>query len=384
MATAHSALDIVKQLIAFDTTSRNSNLALIAFAQGILERAGARVRLTHDESGQKANLFATLGPQGDRGYVLSGHTDVVPVDGQQWSSEPFAAVERDGRLYGRGTADMKGFVGVALALAPEFARAKLKRPLHFAFSYDEETGCAGVRRLLDDVKAAGIKPELAVIGEPTEMRVAGAHKGGAVIETIARGREGHSSAPERGANAVMMAGAFIGCLQALGEELKGDKDTRFDPPYSTVQANMVAGGTAVNVLAREAVVTWEYRSLPKHDGAAIVGRAQARAEEIVKEFRANAPEARFETKVPASYPALDTEADSPAVRLALSLAGQNEVHALAFGTEAGFFQAAGIPAVVCGPGSINQAHRADEYIALTQLAACERFLRRLAERATRD
>ena len=377
------ALDSVKRLIAFDTTSRNSNLELIAFAEDILTKAGARVRLTHDATGKKANLFASLGPDGDGGYVLSGHTDVVPVDGQDWRSDPFAPEIRDGKLYGRGSADMKGFLGTVLALVPEFARAPLKRPLHFAFSYDEEVGCVGVRGLLDDLKTQGVKPALAIIGEPTEMRVVGAHKSGAVIETRARGREGHSSAPDRGANAVMMAGEFVASLARLGETLKADSDPHFEPPYTTVQANMIAGGTAVNVLAREARITWEYRALPDRDASALVAKMMALADaDILPPYRAGAPEAAFETRVRASYPGLVRDMHSPAVQLASALAGANDVHAVSYGTEAGLFQAAGIPAVVCGPGSIAQAHKADEFVALDQLDACAAFLRRLATRAS--
>lgn len=379
---APSVLETVKRLIAFDTTSRNSNLELIAYAREILEREGARVRLTHDLQARKANLFATLGPEGDGGYVLSGHTDVVPVDGQEWSSDPFAPELRGGRLYGRGTADMKGFIGAALALVPGFARLPLKRPLHFAFSYDEEIGCVGVRGLLEDLRARNLKPALAVVGEPTEMRVVGAHKSGAVIETLARGREGHSSAPSRGANAVMMAGEFVATLAALGEELQKDADEHFDPPYTTLQANMIGGGTAVNVLAREARVIWEYRALPDRDAESIVARVAAAAEtEILPRYRAGFPEARFETRTKASYPGLVRDPKSPAVRLASALTGSNDVFAVSYGTEAGLFQSAGIPAVVCGPGSIGQAHKADEYVELSQLDACAAFLRRVAERA---
>jgi acetylornithine deacetylase len=224
------AVDLVKRLIAFDTTSRNSNLDLIAHAAEIAQSAGARVRLTYDDARRKANLFASIGPEGNGGYVLSGHTDVVPVDGQNWSSDPFAPEVRDGKLYGRGTADMKGFIGTALSLLPEFARLDLKRPLHFAFSYDEEVGCVGVRRLLDDLARENIKPALAIIGEPTEMRVVAAHKAGAVIATTAKGREGHSSAPERGASAVMMAGEFIAALAALGTEMQAERDNSSSPP----------------------------------------------------------------------------------------------------------------------------------------------------------
>jgi acetylornithine deacetylase len=377
-----SVLSLVEKLIAFDTVSRNSNLELIAFAQNLLQAAGAKVRLTYDLSKTKANLFASLGPERAGGYVLSGHTDVVPVDGQDWSSDPFAAEIRDGRLYGRGAADMKSFIAVVLTLAPEFAALNLKRPIHFAFSFDEEVGCVGVRRLLEDLQTADIKPALAIIGEPTEMCVVGAHKAGAVIDTIARGREGHSSAPERGANAVMMAGEFITALSALGAELTKDRDEFFDPPYTTLQANMVSGGTAVNVLAREARVVWEYRALPDRDAEAIVERAKKRAlSEILPRYRSGAPEATFETAIRAAYPGLIRDTNSPAVRLACALSGCNDIHAVSYGTEAGLFQAAGIPAVVCGPGSIAQAHKADEFVALDQLDACAAFLRRVAQRA---
>jgi acetylornithine deacetylase len=377
-----SALAIVQRLIGFDTTSRNSNLDLIGFASDLLTQAGARTRLTYDEGRRKANLFATLGPDGDGGTVLSGHSDVVPVDGQNWASDPFKPEVRDSRLYGRGAADMKGFVGTVLALAPEFAALDLKRPLHFAFSYDEEIGCVGVRRLIDDLKAANIRPALAIIGEPTGMRVVGGHKSGAVIETVARGREGHSSAPAKGANAVMMAGEFVALLAGLGEELKGDIDTHFDPPHTTIQANMIAGGTAVNVLAREARVVWEYRALPDRLAGAIVATAEARAQnQILPRYRGGAPEAQFESRVRAIYPGLKRDPQSPAVQLACAISGENSVHTVAYGTEAGLFQAAGIASVICGPGSIDQAHRADEYVALEQLDACAAFLRGVAAHA---
>jgi acetylornithine deacetylase len=382
MAESSPALDLVKRLIAFDTTSRNSNLELIEFVKSLLERTGAKTRLTFDDGKVKANLFATLGPQRDGGYVLSGHTDVVPVDGQDWSSDPFSAEVRGGKLFGRGAADMKGFAGVALSLLPELARLDLKRPLHFAFSFDEEVGCVGVRRLLADLTHAGIKPALAIIGEPTEMRVVAAHKSGAVIETIAKGREGHSSQPLRGASAVMMAGEFIASLGALGNELMADRDEFFDPPYTTVQANVFSGGTAVNVLARQARVIWEYRGLPDRDMDAVRRRAELKASGIASRYRDGAPEAGFETRIQAEYPGLVRDPDSPAVQLACAVSGSNDVHSVSYGTEAGLFQAAGIPAVVCGPGSITVAHKADEFVALDQLDACAAFLRRLAQRAT--
>src|SRR6185295_76029 len=304
MASAPSAADVLTRLIAFDTVSRNSNLKLIAFAAELLEGLGARVRLTHDDAGAKANLFATLGPERDGGFVLSGHSDVVPVDGQSWSSDPFTAQLRDARIYGRGTADMKGFIASTLALAPEFAALDLQRPLHFAFSFDEEVGCVGVRKLIADLKTAAIKPALAIIGEPTSMRVVAAHKAGAVIETVAKGREGHSSEPAQGASAVMMAGEFIAALAALGNELAADRDEHFEPPYTTVQANMMGGGTAVNVLAGEARVLWEYRALPDRETSAIMARAETQAAAIAARYRQGSPQAGFATKIHAAYPGL--------------------------------------------------------------------------------
>jgi acetylornithine deacetylase len=378
-----AALELVKTLIGFDTTSRGSNLDLIAHAQGLLEKAGARYRLSYDSSGAKANLFATLGPDGDGGFVLSGHTDVVPVDGQDWASDPFLPEVREGKLYGRGACDMKGFVGVALSLLPDMARAKLKRPLHFALSYDEEVGCVGVQGLLNDLQEQVIRPALAIVGEPTLMRVVGAHKGGAKLITHCHGKEHHSSAPEKGANAVMMAGEFVGLLNSVWDELRADEDPRFDPPHSTVQACMIEGGTAVNILARAAEVTWEYRALPDRDAAAIIERVKQRAAaEILPRYRQRAAQAAFETRLHAQYPGLVMDEDSPAIHLARELTGSNRTEAVAYGTEAGHFQVAGIPAVICGPGSIDQAHQADEYVALSELEACETFLRKVIAKAS--
>ena len=378
-----AALDLVRDLIAFDTTSRDSNLKLIDYAQSLLEKAGARCRRSYNAEGDKANLFATLGPDGDGGFVLSGHTDVVPVDGQDWSSDPFKPEVRDGKLYGRGACDMKGFVGTALALAPQIAKAKLTRPIHFALSYDEEVGCVGVKSLLDDLKAQGIKPGLAIIGEPTLMTIVGAHKGGAKLVTRCCGREHHSSGPEKGANAVMMAGEFVTLLDSVWDELRADSDSRFDPPHSTVQATVIQGGTAVNILAKEAEVTWEYRCLPDRDPDKIIARVKNRAEaEVLPKYKRRAPEAQFDTVLHAQYPGLVMDEDSPAVRLARELTGANRVEAVAYGTEAGHFQSYGIPAVICGPGSIDQAHRPDEYCALSELEACEHFLRKVIAKAS--
>jgi acetylornithine deacetylase len=374
-------LDLVKRLIAFDTTSRLSNLALIDFVQEMLEDLGARCRRSYDATGQKANLFATLGPDGDSGYVFSGHTDVVPVDGQDWSSDPFSAEIRGDKLFGRGTCDMKGFVGVALSLAPEIAKAKLKRPIHFALSYDEEVGCTGVSGMLDDLAAAGIKPALAIVGEPTLMKVVGAHKGGTAVRTKCHGHEGHSSAPHKGASAVMMAGEFIAALSQIGVELQDDRDRRFDPPFSTTQANIVTGGTALNILAKEARIVWECRTLPGRDPQDVVARAKELAAAILPKYKTGAPDASFETVVTSSYPGLALNMDSPAVALAREISGANSVDAVAYGTEAGHFARAGIPAVICGPGSIDQAHKPDEFVALSELTACETFLRKVIAKA---
>jgi acetylornithine deacetylase len=378
-----NALGLVKDLIAFDTTSRDSNLALIDHAQGLLEKAGARCRRTYDTSGAKANLFATLGPDGDGGYVLSGHTDVVPVDGQDWSSDPFKPEVRGSKLYGRGACDMKGFVGTALALVPEIGKAKLKRPIHFALSYDEEVGCAGVKGLLDDLKAQNLKPALAIIGEPTLMKIVGAHKGGAKLVTRCCGREHHSSGPEKGANAVMMAGEFVSLLDKVWDELRADTDMRFDPPHSTLQATVIHGGTAVNILAKEAEVTWEYRALPDRDPSKIIARVKERADaEVLPKYQRRAAEAAFQTTLHAQYPGLVMDEDSLAIRLARELTGANQVEAVAYGTEAGHFQNYGIPAVICGPGSIDQAHRPDEFCELSELEACEAFLRKVIAKAS--
>jgi acetylornithine deacetylase len=378
-----AALDLTKQLIAFDTTSRGSNLALIDFAQELLEKHGARCRRSYDPTGKKANLFASIGPEGNGGYVLSGHTDVVPVDGQDWSSDPFKAEVRDGLLYGRGTADMKGFVATALSLAGEMAKAGLKRPIHFALSYDEEVGCAGAPVLLADLAKENIRPALAIIGEPTDMKVVGAHKGGVGFRTRCLGHEGHSSAPHKGASAVMMAGEFIAGLSRVARELEDDRDPRFDPPYSTSLANLISGGTAQNILAREAIITWECRTLPGRDGTKVGTRMTELAQaEILPKYRKGAPDAAVETKVMTNYPGLALDADSPAVTLARELTGANAVETVAYGTEAGLFQQAGIPAVICGPGSIEQAHKPDEFIKLSELDACEKFLRRLIAKAS--
>jgi acetylornithine deacetylase len=277
---------------------------------------------------------------------------------------------------------MKGFVGTALSLAGEIGKARLARPLHFALSYDEEVGCVGVTGLLADLKQQNLKPALAIIGEPTLMAVVGAHKSGAVLHTTCRGHEHHSSAPEKGANAVMMAGEFVALLDDVWNGLRADADPRFDPPHSTVQAGRIVGGTVVNVLAREALVTWEYRALPDRDAGKIVETVKRRAaEEILPKYRRRAKDAAFDTNLLAAYPGLVMDETSPAIALAREITGANRIEAVSYGTEAGHFQRAGIPAVICGPGSIDQAHKPDEYCELSEYAACETFLRKVIAKA---
>jgi acetylornithine deacetylase len=278
---------------------------------------------------------------------------------------------------------MKGFIGTALALAGEMAKAKLKRPLHFALSYDEEVGCAGAPVLLADLAEARIRPALAIIGEPTDMKVVGAHKGGVGYLTRCLGHEGHSSAPHKGASAVMMAGDYLVALDRVARELEADRDPNFDPPFSTALSNTIAGGTAQNILAREVTLTWECRTLPGRDGAKVGMRMNQIAQnEILPKYRKGAPEAGFQTKLTTNYPGLAFDADSPAIAFARELSGANAVEAVSYGTEAGLFQQAGIAAVVCGPGSIEQAHKPDEFVKLSELDACEKFLRRLIAKAS--
>ena len=386
MAGARPAtLDLIKRLVAFDTTSRNSNLALIRFVADYLSGHGIEATVIGDESGEKANLFATLGPAGDGGIVLSGHTDVVPVDGQEWSSDPFEVVHADARLYGRGTADMKSFIATVLALVPEFQAANLNLPIHLAFSYDEEVGCLGVHGLVRHIDTGDVRPRLVLIGEPTEMKVANAHKGIRAFHTTVTGLEAHSSATHRGVNAIEYAARLIGFLGDVADEMKARADpaSRFEPPYVTISVGTMHGGTALNIIPRQCSFDWEYRLLPDDDEDEIFTRFSAFAEdEVLPRMRAVAPEAAIVTVPHARVPALRPAEGSPAEALILALAESNQTHVISFGTEGGIYQEAGIPTVVCGPGNIAQAHKPDEFIALDQIAACERFLRRLIDYAS--
>jgi len=371
---------LLGRLVAFDTTSRNSNLELIDFVAAFLARHGIPSRLIRDETGAKANLVATIGPEGPGGIVLSGHTDVVPVDGQPWTSDPWTMVERDGRLYGRGTADMKAFSAVALAMVPAFVAAKPKIPIHLALSYDEEIGCFGVPGIIDFMKKAGIRPRAIVVGEPTSMRVVNAHKGIQAFRTTVTGKEAHSSATHIGVSAIAVAAELIAELNRIADDLRraADPKSRFDPPYTTIQIGVIQGGTAANIIPRECAFKWEYREIPGEDVAKIMSRFEARAAQLRAEMQRRAPEADILTELGPRLVPLVPEPGSPAETLALALARQNATHAVSYGTEAGAFQAdLETPVVVCGPGDILQAHAPDEFIAVDQIEECVAFMRRL-------
>jgi len=377
--------ELLGQLIAFDTTSRNSNEPLIEFVEDYLGALGVpAVRVDYQPG--KTNLWATIGPDIAGGIVLSGHTDVVPVDGQAWTSDPFSAVERAGKIYGRGTADMKGFLAACLALVPEFLGKPLKRPIHLAFSCDEEVGCTGVRPLIERIVAGDLpRPSAAIIGEPTLMKVVNGHKSTLSFVTEVEGHEAHSSLSHQGVNAIMVAGELIGEISAIAGEMRerGDPTGRFDPPYSSVHIGTISGGTARNIVPRCCTFHWETRIIPGQDPDEIPERLDRLAETLLPAMQAVSPTTGITTRRKNIVPPLMPVPGSPAEALALQLTGGNDTGAVSYGTEAGLFQVAGIPAVICGPGSIEQAHKPDEFVAVSELERCEGFLRRLAEYCTR-
>lgn len=372
--------EMLARLIAFDTTSSSSNLALIDFVRDYLGAYGIESRLTFDQTKAKANLYASLGPAGSGGVVLSGHTDVVPVAGQPWTSDPFTLTERDGRLYGRGTSDMKGFIALALALVPEMLAAGLKRPLHLALSYDEELGCLGAPRMIADIAANLPKPAIVIVGEPTRLKLGNRHKGCYGFQIEIHGRDGHSSATHRGVNAITHAAQVIDFLEGIAERYRreGPFDEGFDPPYTTLNVGEIAGGSAVNIIPRHCRLGWEFRPIPAVDPKQVVAEVEGYlSRDLMPRLTARAPEAKAEMWSDCVVPPLVPRADSPAADLVRRLTGANEVVGLAFATEAGQFQEIDIDAIVCGPGSIEQAHQPDEFIEPSQLAEGEAFLRRL-------
>ncbi len=377
-----ATLDILARLVSFDTETPRSNLPLIDYVAGIFDAAGVPFVRLPNAKGDKAAIYATIGPQADGGVVLSGHTDVVPVAGQSWSSDPFTLRLADGRAYGRGAVDMKGFAAIALGLLPEMTRASLRRPIHILLSYDEETTCLGV---VDAIARMGIeapRPGAVIVGEPTELQVADAHKSVFSMMTYVHGHEAHSSKPALGANAVSGAAALVVELDRIADIFRerGDPTGRFDPPYATVHVGTIHGGTARNILAKLCAFNWEVRGVPGTDEREAIRMLEAFAEaSVLPRLRAHGWPASVETVIEVDVPGLAPEPGSPAETLALRLAGRNSTMTVPYGTEAGRFQKQGLPTVVCGPGSINQAHQPDEYITLAELERGEAFVRRLIE-----
>ena len=372
---------VLGQLIAFDSVSDSSNLPIIAFVEDYLRGHGIESRRAPNGAGDKAAILATVGPRVDGGVVLSGHTDVVPVDGQPWSSPPFELRQTSGRVYGRGACDMKGFDACVLAMAPAFRDAGLKRPVHIVLSYDEETTCLGSRDVIAWFGKDEPIPAMAIVGEPTMMAVADAHKSVATFRTIVTGHEAHSALLELGANAVAAAADVVSEIGRLAREYEeGPLDPRFTPSYSTLHVGMIHGGTARNILARECVFNWEFRGLPGVTTASAAEKVQAFVDEV-----ATPRLTRFVsgpsilTKMEVDVPPLAAEPGSAAEALALRLTRSNRTIAVSFATEAGHFQAAGLSTIVCGPGSIDQAHKPDEFVDEAQLKACVEFLERLAQ-----
>ncbi|MBE3638389.1 acetylornithine deacetylase [Mangrovicoccus algicola] len=367
------------ELIAFPTVSADPNMEAIAWIAERLEAAGARVEVMADATGRKANLYAVLGGDGPGGILLSGHSDVVPVTDQDWSTDPFAMTERDGRLYGRGACDMKGFIAACLASLDRLKAAR--RPIHFAFTHDEEVGCLGAQALVEVLKTREVLPELAIIGEPTMMQVIEGHKGCCEYTVTFEGTAGHGSAPERGVNAVEYAARYVARLLELREALKAraPAGSRFDPPWSTINIGGLHGGVAHNVIASRAVLDWETRPVAPGDLDFVKAGIEGFARDVLlPEMRRVAPEADILTEVIGEVAGLVPMEENAARDLVLKLTGGNGAGVVPFGTEAGLFQSLGMDAVLCGPGSIDQAHKADEYVSLEQLGLCLDLLDRLA------
>ncbi|AZC27158.1 acetylornithine deacetylase [Pseudomonas sessilinigenes] len=377
-----SSRELLARLVGFATVSRDSNLELIAFIRDYLAGLGVDSELIYNPERTKANLFASIGPDDRGGIVLSGHTDVVPVDGQAWTVEPFVLSEREGRLYGRGTADMKGFIAAVLAAVPTLLRRPLRLPVHLAFSYDEEVGCLGVRPMLARLQARAHRPLLCLIGEPTELRPVLGHKGKLAMRCQVRGAACHSAYAPQGVNAIEYAARLIGKLGEIGTRLAQPQhhDRRFDPPFTTLQTGIIRGGRALNIVPQDCQFDFEVRTLPGFDPQQVVDELQDYAQQqLLPGMRAVQADTAIDLQPLSAYPGLATAPDSEAAELLALLSGSREFGTVAFGTEGGLFHEAGIPTVVCGPGSMDQGHKPDEFISLEQLAACDALLLRLAD-----
>jgi acetylornithine deacetylase len=383
-APSPRALELSRSFVHMNTVSANSNLELIHFVRDELARLGVSSRLTFNAERSKANLFATLGEGKPAGVILSGHTDTVPWDGQDWSHDPLGAAVEGGRLWGRGSADMKSFIAIALAHAGSFLESKAPFAVHFAFSYDEEVGCFGVKELIADMRDAGVQPLACIVGEPTGMVPAIAHKGVYRYKCCVRGKEAHSSLTPQSVNAIEMAARLVGKLRDMAEgfEREEPRYAGFDVPFSTASVGQFHGGIADNVVPRDAEFRYEFRDLPTADAVAMQQAVIAHARSLEPAMKAVAPDAGFSFETICEIPSFLGSAQDPVTRLAQRLSGEQGTTLVAFGTEAGLFKRSGIPTVVCGPGSITQAHQPDEYVSLEQLARCEAFMRGLA--ATRE
>jgi acetylornithine deacetylase len=381
-APGASSVEMIRTLVGFPTVSRDSNLELIHYLRDHLKPYGAEMRLTYDDARNKANLFATLGT-GTDGIMLSGHTDVVPVEGQPWESDPFALREVDGRLYGRGTADMKSFIACVLAILPDIVERGLKTPLHLAFSYDEEVGCIGVGRLISDLARAGIRPRSCIVGEPTLMVPVVAHKGKKSYRCTVKGFAGHSAYAPLGVNAVEYAAEAVAFLKGMARRHRdrGPYDKGFDVAHTTVHTGVIRGGTALNVIPGECAFDFEFRHLPGDDPERLLDEFTGYVSSTLEpEMRRVHADTGFVIEPMSGIPMLETPPESEVVALAQELSDVHDIGKVSFGTEASQFQRAGISTVVCGPGSIEQAHKPNEFVTMEQVAKCEAFLRRLADR----
>ncbi|NNE41715.1 MAG: acetylornithine deacetylase [Marinicaulis sp.] len=375
-------IEWISRLVAFDTTSSNSNLELIEDIEGFLAGFDIETFRVANDDGSKTNLYAVIGPKVEGGVVLSGHTDVVPVAGQDWDTDPFTVTEKDERLYGRGVADMKSFSAIGLSLVPEMIAAGLKRPLIFALSYDEEVGCLGAPRMISEIVERVPMPSAVIVGEPTNMDVIDGHKGIASFRVTVTGYTTHSSQTDRGVSAVEAAAKLINKIAEMRAARARDADEKlpFDPPYSTMTVNVVHGGTQLNIMAGEATFDWDLRVVPGDSRTAIIEEFTDYAKGVEAEMRARAPSCRVHIEQMTNAPSLAPSPENAAADLAKSITGRNSTNVVSYAAEAGQFQEAGLSTVICGPGSIDQAHQANEFISLKQVREGTEFMRRLIHR----